>query len=166
MSLIPTSLNFGLAQGAMIAVIALAVVYAISTVIIQRKLSNAKRMREINAKISKVTKEMNQMVKNRAPEAEIAARQKEIMPLLHESMKASFKPILVVMPMFLVVYYVLLPMLPFAAGNAKGVQGLFFIVVFVVGLVLAAVMLVNDRRLAKIEEAASSQSQGQALASK
>jgi uncharacterized membrane protein (DUF106 family) len=155
-SLIP---NFGLAQSSMVIVVALAIVYAASTVVLQRKLSNAKRMREINAKIQKVTKEMNQMVKNKAPEAEIAARQKEIMPLLHESMKSSLKPMFVVLPIFLVVYYLLLPMLPFAAAanNTKGVQGLFFIVVFITGMVLAITMMIHDRKMTKLEEAASAQ---------
>ncbi len=149
--------NFGLAQSSMIIVAVLAIIYAACTVVLQRKLSNAKRMREINAKIQKVTKEMNQMVKNKAPEAEISARQKEIMPLLHESMKSSLKPMFVVLPIFLVVYYLLLPMLPFAAAanNTKGVQGLFFTVVFVTGMVLAVAMMVHDRRMTKLEESAS-----------
>ena len=43
------------------------------------------------------------------------AKQKEMMPLLGESMRSSMKPMFVILPMFLIVYYVLIPMIPFGA---------------------------------------------------
>ncbi len=144
MGLIPV---FTLTQSQEIIIAVLAVLYALVSVAIQRKLSNAKRLREIQAQISKVTKEMNQMVKNKAPEAEIAAKQKAMMPLLGESMKSSMKPMFVILPMFLIVYYVLIPMLPFPApATPKNIQQFFFVAVFISGIVAAVIMMVYDKK--------------------
>jgi uncharacterized membrane protein (DUF106 family) len=150
MGLIPT---YTLTQSQEIIIAVLAVIYAIVSVTIQRKLSNAKRLREIQAHISKVTKEMNQMMKNKVPDAEINAKQKEIMPLLGESMKSSMKPMFVILPMFLVVYYVLIPMIPFGApATPKSIQSFFFIAVFVSGIVSAIALMIYDKKMTKKEE--------------
>lgn len=148
MSIIP---NFGVGESAMIAIVLIAVAYAIVNITVQRKISNAKRMRQINAQMTKLSKELNDMIKNKANQADIEAKQKEMMPMLKESMMSSFKPMFVILPMFALVYYVLIPMLPFSAGHVKGVQELFFITVFIVGFVLAMVLLVRDRKIAKME---------------
>lgn len=148
MSIIP---NFGIGESAMIAIVLIAIAYAIVNITVQRKISNAKRMRQINAQMTKLSKELNDMIKNKANQAEIEAKQKEMMPMLKESMMSSFKPMFVILPMFALVYYVLIPMLPFSVGHVKGVQELFFITVFIVGFVLAMVLLVRDRKIAKME---------------
>ena len=75
------------------------------------------RLREIQAQISKTTKEMNQMMKDKVPDAQIMAKQKEIMPLLGESTRSSMKPMFVILPLFLIVYYVLIPNILF--GSAR-----------------------------------------------
>lgn len=152
MGLIP---SFTLTQSQEIIIAVIAVVYALISVILQRKLSNAKRLREIQAQISKTTKEMNQMVKNKAPEAEINAKQKEMMPLLSESMKSSFKPMVVLLPLFLITYYILIPRLPFPAPTTTAsIQHFFFICVFVAGIVSAVTMMIYDKRMTKKEEKA------------
>ena len=69
-----------------------------------------------------------------------------------ESMRSSMKPMLVVMPMFLIVYYVALPALLLGMGvAAKSGQSLFFYTVFALGLVSSAVVLLYDRSMAKKE---------------
>ncbi|MDE1865969.1 MAG: DUF106 domain-containing protein [Candidatus Micrarchaeota archaeon] len=147
MGLIPT-FTFTTSQEAIIIVIAVA--YAIFAVVVQRKLSNAKRLREIQAQISKISKEMNKMMKEKVPEAQIMAKQKEMMPLLGESMRSSMKPMFVILPLFLVVYYVLVPQLPLGApATPKTIQQFFFLVVFVVGLISAVVMMIYDRTQTK-----------------
>ncbi len=147
MGIIPT---FTLSQPQEIIIIVIAVAYAMLAVIIQRKLSNAKRLREIQAEISKVTKEMNKMMKDKVPEAQIVAKQKEMMPLLGESMKSSMKPMFVILPMFLIVYYVLVPMIPFGApATPKSIQQFFFIVVFISGIVSAIVLMIYDKQQTK-----------------
>jgi uncharacterized membrane protein len=63
-----------------------------------------------------------------------------MMPLLGESMRSSMKPMFVMLPMFLIVYYVLVPMIPFRApATPKNIQQFFFIVVFISGIVSAIV---------------------------
>jgi len=152
MGLIPT---YTLTQSQETLIAVLAILYAVVSIVIQRKLSNAKRLREIQAHISKVTKEMNQMMKNKVPDTEIAAKQKEIMPLLGESMKSSMKPMFVMLPMFLVVYYVLIPMIPFGSpATPKSIQSFFFIAVFVSGIVSAIAMMIYDKKMTKKEEMA------------
>lgn len=152
MGLIPT---FTLSQPQEIILIVIAVAYALFAVFIQRKLSNAKRLREIQAQISKTTKEMNQMMKDKVPEAQIMAKQKEMMPLLGESMRSSMKPMFVILPLFLIVYYVLIPKIPFGAPSTpKSIQAFFFIVVFVVGIITAIAMMIYDKQQTKKVEKA------------
>jgi uncharacterized membrane protein (DUF106 family) len=151
MGLIPTFT--GLTTGTEIIILIIAVVYALGSVALQRKVSNAKKLRQTQSKVQKVSKELNEMVKNKASQEAIAAKQKEMMPLLSESMKSSIKPMFVILPLFLVVYYVLVPALPFASGNVKSVQGFFFIAVFVIGFIAAIILMINDRRITKKEEA-------------
>ena len=150
MGLIPT---FTLTQSQEMIIIVIAVAYALASVAIQRKLSNAKRLREIQAQISKTTKEMNLMMKNKVPEAEINAKQKEMMPLLGESMRSSLKPMFVMLPMFLIVYYVLIPQIPFGAPSTpKSIQAFFFIVVFIAGILCAVAMMIYDKQATRKEE--------------
>ena len=157
MGLIPTFT--GLTAGTEIILLIIAIVYALGSVAMQRKLSNAKKLRETQSKVQKVSKEMNQMIKNKAPQEAITAKQKEMMPLLSEIMKSSIKPMFVILPIFFVVYYVLVPALPFAAGNVKSVQGFFFIVVFAIGFIAAIILMINDRRIMKREEALAAASE-------
>ena len=150
MGIIPT---FTLTQSQELIVAVIAIVYALAAVVIQRKLSNAKRLREIQAQISKTTKEMNLMVKAKAPEAQIMAKQKEMMPLLGESMRSSMKPMFVILPMFLIMYYILIPKLPLGAdATPKSIQSFFFIVVFVVGIITAIIMMIYDKQQTKKAE--------------
>jgi uncharacterized membrane protein (DUF106 family) len=143
LGLIPT---FTLTSSQETIIVALGLVYALFAVAIQRALSNPKRLREIQAQISKATKEINQMVKSKVPEAQIMAKQKEIMPLLGESMKSSMKPMFVILPLFLIVYYVLVPKLPLGApATPKTIQEFFFMVVFIAGIVAAIALMIYDK---------------------
>jgi uncharacterized membrane protein (DUF106 family) len=152
MGLIPV---FTLTQSQEVIIGILGVMYALLAVAIQRKLSNAKRLREIQAQISKTTKEMNAMMKAHAPDAEINAKQKEMMPLLGESMRSSLKPMFVVLPMFLIVYYVLIPLIPFPApATPKNIQQFFFVIVFISGIVSAIGLMLYDRQATKKIETA------------
>ncbi len=134
-----------------IMVIVIAVVYTVVSVLAQRKLSNPKRMREIQYKAKMMQKEMNEMLKNKAPQEELMAKQKEFMPLMGEQLKSSMKPMLVILPLLLIVYYVLMPVLPLGAGNLNGSKELFFIVVFGLGIISAIVIMLYDRAKTKKE---------------
>lgn len=134
-----------------ILIIVIAVVYAMVSIVLQRKLSDPKRMRQIQAKIQLVQKEMNAMLKSNATQEQLMAKQKEVMPLMGESMKNSMKPMLVLLPMLLLTYYWLLPSIPIVATNLSGAKELFFIIILAVGLVSAVIIMIYDKNKAKEE---------------
>jgi uncharacterized membrane protein (DUF106 family) len=153
-------LGVSLPVGAELTIIALSLAYTLISVILQRKLTNPKRNREIQATIKLHTKELNALVKSNASKEQIAKKQGEVMPLMSESMRSSMKPMLVILPMFFVVYYMALPALPAQLGlttadAAKTVQSLFFWVVFVFGILSSVVVLIYDRIATKKEAAAA-----------
>ncbi|MGC8651877.1 MAG: EMC3/TMCO1 family protein [Candidatus Micrarchaeia archaeon] len=129
-----------------VAVIAL--LYTLLSVALQRKLSNPVHLQEIQLKMNAISKELNAMIKSNAPKEQIAAKQKEIMPLMSESMRAQFKPMLVILPLFFIVYYALVPLLPLGTKGLN-IQESFFVAVLVFGLATSMVFLVKDRKKAK-----------------
>ncbi len=142
--------------------VVIGVVYVMASTFIQRKLTNPKRMREIQAKIQLISKEMNALVKNKAAQEEISAKQKELMPLMSENMKVSFKPMLVLLPIFLLLYYVLLPTgfksvssdYVVLFGLKLGYLGVFFATVLILGLAASVVIMAYDRKKAREERQA------------
>ena len=134
-----------------IIIITIAIVYTIVSIVIQRKLSNPKRMGEIQAKIQSVQKEMNAMIKEKASQEQMMAKQKEVMPLMGESMKYSMKPMIVILPMLIITYYLIIPALPFGASNVSGIKTTFFYTVLILGLISAGFVMLYDRKKAKEE---------------
>ncbi|MCL4381819.1 EMC3/TMCO1 family protein [Candidatus Marsarchaeota archaeon] len=142
-------------------IVALAVIYTVSSVFLQRKLSNPKRMRQIQRTIKEHTKKLNEMIKNKAAKEEITAKQSEIMPLMSESMKNQMKSMLVVFPIFLLLYYELLPQLANTMGFAQdsinlvgfalNYQTFFFVIIFMTGIISTITIMVYDRKKAKEE---------------
>lgn len=146
-------LGISLPLGAEMVIIVIGIAYTILSVFLQRKLSNPKRTRDIQARLKNLTVELNTLARSNAPKEEIDARNKEIMPLMKESMQMQMKPMLVIVPMFLVMYYVLLPAIPLGITTAaKSVQLLFFVTVFILGLISSAVVLIYDRNVTKREQ--------------
>jgi uncharacterized membrane protein (DUF106 family) len=129
-------------------IVAIALAYTLLSVGLQRKLSNPVRLQEIQLRMNAMSKELNTMIKSNAPKEEIAQKQKEIMPMMTESMKAQFKPMLIILPLFFVVYYALVPMLPLGVKSAS-LQEAFFVAVLIFGLITSMVLLVKDREKAK-----------------
>jgi uncharacterized membrane protein (DUF106 family) len=147
-------LGVTLPVGAELIIIAICVVYTLGSVALQRKLTNPKRMREVQARVKQLTNEMNLLAKSNATKEMITAKQNEMMPLMSESMRTMMKPMFVVLPIFLVLYYVMLPALAAplgVAGGAKSVQLLFFTITLVLGLISTAVILMYDRMKMKQE---------------
>ena len=135
-----------------ILLIVIAVAYTAVSVAAQRLLSNPKKMREIQARVQIMQKEMNAMLKSNAPQEELMKKQKEFMPLLGEQMKNSMKPMLVILPLLLLLYYFIIPHIPIiASNNIKSSKTFFFIAVFGLGIVSAIVVLLYDRKKTKQE---------------
>ena len=154
-----TPLTVPMPVATIIVLVAIGIAYVVTSTFLQRKLTNPKRMREIQAKIQSISKEMNALVKNKAAQEEIAAKQKELMPLMSENMKVSFKPMLALLPIFLLLYYVLLPAgfksvasdYVVLFGLKLGYLGLFFATVLILGLAKSVVIMIYDRKKAREE---------------
>jgi len=137
-----------------IIVIIMAIAYTAISIAVQRLLTNPKRMREIQAKVQTMQKDMNDMMKRNAPQEQLAAKQREFMPLLGEQMKNSMKPLFIIFPMLLAVYYVIIPHIPIIpASMVANTKSFFFIIVLIMGIASAVVVLLYDRQKGKTEKA-------------
>lgn len=147
-----------------LAIVAVGIAYTLFSIFLQRKLVDPKRMREIQFEVNRLSKEMNELVKRNAPKEEVSSKQKELMPLMGENMKKQFIPMIVILPVFLLVYDVLLKMAFGGYANARvnfiflmNYQNLFFATVLILGLVMSMVILIYDRKKAKAEQAQKAQ---------
>ncbi len=139
------------------------VIYTVAATIIQRKLSNPKRSRELQDQIMLHSKEFREMIKRNAPKEELDAKQKVLMPLHKESMTLNMKSLFVLMPSYLVVYYLVLPYLFGSLGVALltlhlgsynlslQYRNIFFITTLVLGVGTSVGILLYDKRRAKID---------------
>ena len=140
-----------LPQNIEILMVVMAIIYTSISIAAQRLLANTKRMREIQAKVQVMQKDMNAMLKRNAPQEELMAKQKEFMPLIGEQMKNSMKPMLVILPLLFITYYLIIPHLPIAQSYLGPAKEFFFVVVFSIGIIAAIGVLVYDRKLIKKE---------------
>ncbi len=139
-----------------IELISAGIVYAIFSVIVQRKLSNIDKMYELRARMSQHTKELMEMTKTNAPKEKISAKQKDLTNTSMESMKNQMKPMLIVLPIFAVVYYLLIPTVFSNSGILISILGftlnyqlLFIVVTFLSGIVLSITFSMRDRKRLK-----------------
>ncbi|MEM3781707.1 MAG: EMC3/TMCO1 family protein [Candidatus Micrarchaeaceae archaeon] len=144
-----------------------AAAYVAFSILMQRKLSNPKRLREIQGIIKSKSKELNELSKSHADTAVLAQKQKELTPLLSETMKLQFKPMLVVLPTFIILYYAVLPML-FAPGTKLSLfsftvsyQIYFIFFSFIFGLIASLAVSFYDRKQSKRESAKTSMQSAQ-----
>lgn len=164
MAFIPTA--------SIIEIIVAGVIYTIIAVFVQRKLSNPKKMREIQDQIKVYTKELNAMIKNNMPKEEIAKKQAEMMPLMKQSLSLNMKSMFILLPSFLVVYYLIIPFVFGYLGTSTIVfslignkitleyRGVFFVTVFVLGIFSSIGVLLYDRRRAKLDTKAKLEAEG------
>jgi uncharacterized membrane protein (DUF106 family) len=141
-----------------LAILLLGIGYATFALKVQRTLTSPKKTREIQQKIKVLTKELNEMAKRNE---DITEKQKELMPLLNESMKTQMKGMFVILPVFFLVYYAMLPMVfnpiaqeAFTIFSIPLAYGTLFIVGAVIfGLVLGLFVSMLDRKKAKQDQA-------------
>ncbi len=138
-----------------IELIGVAFVYAMFSLLLQRKLGNVDKMYEIRARMNQHQKALMDLVKSNAAKEEISMKQKEVMDVSTESMKLQFKPMLVVFPAFMLLYYVLLPMHFNMAASLTilsytlSYHWFFVGILFVAGILLSTVFSIYDRRRLK-----------------
>ncbi|MDE1810603.1 MAG: DUF106 domain-containing protein [Candidatus Micrarchaeota archaeon] len=141
-----------LPMNAIVIIVAIGLCYTLLTVFLQRKLTNPRKLRDIQAKMKQLSKEMNDMAKSNAPKEQIMAKQKELMPLMGESMRAQLKSMFVILPLFIAFYYLFVPNLPLGVTDATAsIKTVFFITVFTFGIVMVIVTTLYDKRKARIE---------------
>ncbi len=144
------------------ALVLLGIGYATFALVLQRKLSNPAKAREIQQKIQALTKELNAMAKRGE---DISAKQSELMPMLNESMKSQMKSMFVILPVFFVIYYGIMPLV-FGKFSADMVTllvlplnygGLFIATAIITGLIYSAGIMIRDRTVAKRMKAMQAQ---------
>jgi uncharacterized membrane protein (DUF106 family) len=143
---------YGISTNAAIIMVVLGLAYAMGVTILQRKITNPKRMREVQMKSKILQKEMNDLVKSKASQELILAKQKEMLPLINESMVSAIKPLIIIFPLFILIYDYGIPKLPFIASSPGGGQWVFFVSALVSGLVAGIVVYFIDKRAMKIQQ--------------
>jgi len=137
-----------------VAVVVIGMVYAVGSIFLQRKVTNPAKQREIQAKVKILTKEMQEKVKRNE---DISAHQKQLMTHMGESMKLQMRSMFLILPLFLVIYYLALPYVFKPYQNTDVVlwsipltyTSLFFATALIVGLISSGVILLRDRKLIK-----------------
>jgi len=134
------------------AIVAFGFAEVVLSVVIQRKLSNPKRARELQAKMKRLSKELQELSSSGSKEV-LTAKQNEIMALMKENMGMMIKPMLVALPLFFILYYVVLPA---GFGGFAGetftfivplnYTGLFFVTVLICGIISSLIITVYDRK--------------------
>ena len=139
-------------------IVLIAVLYTLFSFVIQRKMANMKKVYEMQEIIKQKSKELSDMVKNGAKNEELMLKQREVMSLASKSMINQMKPMIIILPLFLVVYYWLLPLI-FPTHPAVIIDGVkiaynnfFIIVVFIFGLILSFSVMLIDRSKRKKEQ--------------
>ena len=150
--LVPMPINVALI------IVGIAILDVAMSTVIQRTLGNPKKARSIQRKLNRINIEMREMIKNKAPQEHIMAKQKEMMPHFNESMKNSMKPMIVIFPVLLAIYYLLIGV--YLSSWQKyvinfifpmGYKELFIAVVFILGLVVGITIALYDRKKSRME---------------
>ncbi len=148
-----------------IAAIMIGIAYALFILKVQRRLTNPQKTRDIQSKIQSLTKEMNEMAKRRE---DVTAKQAELMPLFKESMQLQMKSMFVILPIFFIIYYGLIPIafgaftnsyltvyaIPFSYGT------LFIGSAVIAALIMNVAIMMRDKAKAKKAKAIAVQATG------
>lgn len=122
-------------------------------------------MYDVQEALKTKSNELSEMGKKGMDQQLMLAKQKEITSLLSESMKSQFKPIFVIIPIFLVLYYLALPNLfPSTAtvtflSMTMNYKSYFILVSFALGLILSTGVMIYDSIKRKRLNAATSVAQ-------
>ncbi len=96
-------------------IVLVSLIYVIVTIALQRKFSNIKRIKEIRNEMNIHQADMKKM-NSTTPKEEIDAKQKKMMDLTSEMMRHQLRASLILLPVFAVVVYLILP---YTFGNTE-----------------------------------------------
>lgn len=138
-----------------IELIAVAILYSVILVAVQRLLINVDRMYEIRAHMNKHQKNMMDLAKKNASKEEMAEVNAKLMQMTTESMKMQFKPMVITLPLYAVLYYLVLPNYFSAVPNiaifsfSVSYRLAFIVVSIILTLVMQQLISFYDRRRLK-----------------
>ncbi|MCC7552835.1 DUF106 domain-containing protein [Candidatus Micrarchaeota archaeon] len=136
-------------------IVVIAVFYSCFSLFINRKIGKRKETMEIQAKMNTINKELRQAIKekNDSKIKELEKQQREIMPLMTKVMFNSLKPMIVILPAFFIIIWLVTSIVPsfsidlgfgipmFHPGTVYGTRGFFVLVTVIIGIPLG--MIVN-----------------------
>lgn len=134
---------------------AIAVGYALFSIVLQRKIVNIDKMYEIRARMNEHQNALMALIKSNADKEAISQKQKDVMNVSTESMKQVYKPMIVILPLYALLYYLLLPKL-FNMSATLNILSftlsyhLFFVALTVIiGLIISQIFTFSDKRRLK-----------------
>ena len=136
-----------------IEIMAIAVVYSAFSALLQRKYLYNERMRGIRKNMGEKQKQLMALAKSDPNSPELSKRQKELMDIMGATMKDQMKPMIIALPLFFALYYVVLPMV--SAGNTSYIfnvlsfslsyQTFFIVAIFALGLAFSIAGMLYDK---------------------
>ncbi|MDE1768499.1 MAG: DUF106 domain-containing protein [Candidatus Micrarchaeota archaeon] len=148
----------------LVELIVIAIAYVSLSVIVQRKFTNMKRIKEIRLELNKITNDLRKMGNNISKDI-MLAKQNEMAALTTELMKHQLKGTLIIFPIGVLLFYVALPHL-FSAQTTISVlsfqftyRTFFIIAAFVLGMISSIAFAVYDKVNAKKMQAPSTVAQ-------
>ncbi len=138
---------------------AVAVAYALFAIFIQRKLGNPRKSVRTQMLMNEKMKEIKEIANT--DKALFIEKQKEVSKMMTDNMKNQFKPILITFPLFLGLFYLVLPdaftgflgtktMITIMSIGLTYSQ-FFIAITFVIGLVVTMIFTSMDRKAVKRE---------------
>lgn len=141
----------------LIEIAAVAIVYTLLAILIQRKIGNPRKVSELQAKMNGKLKEYKEKSKaGSVVKEEIDAIQKELGAISSELMRHQMKPMIVSLAFVALVLYVLLPALIAQQPQTVSLFSMtlsdrtaFILIALVVGMPISIYLLINDRKRLK-----------------
>ncbi|MDE1860286.1 MAG: DUF106 domain-containing protein [Candidatus Micrarchaeota archaeon] len=136
----------------LIGLICFAIAYSIFSVMMQRRLANMPRVSELQRNMKTKMDEYKTKAKGSASNDELSKIQSELGAISSELMKHQLKPMLVIFPVFIVVFYFFLPAIfpPQTAvtlfSYPLSYRSTFVVVAAVLGIALSSTLMLRDRR--------------------
>lgn len=138
-------------------IVMIGVVYAIGAILIQRKLADPLKSIETQLLMQEKLKEIKTLA---ATDRELYnQKQQEVSKMMMDNMKKQFKPMIVTFPLFLGVFYLLMPYLFSGFGSTTPAltvlsmpltySQFFIAIIFVIGMIVSLSLSSRDKKIVK-----------------
>ena len=138
-------------------IVIIGVVYAIGAILIQRKLADPLKSIETQLLMQEKLKEIKTLA---ATDREAYnQKQQEVSKMMMDNMKKQFKPMIVTFPLFLGVFYLLMPYLFSGFGSTTPAltvlsmpltySQFFIAIIFIIGMIVSLSLSSRDKKIVK-----------------